>query len=111
NPDSEAARIAHAAAAGVGSSMVPGASLPMLARNAVSTGIAGAVGQGASDAGLSPAWATALSMAPQAAGQVPAMAVRGVIRGGSTGAQQMQDRIDTLNAAGISSPPVGLAAG
>lgn len=103
-PDNPAARVLNAGGAALGSSM---AGNP---RDAAMQFTSGVAGQTASELGADPAWSMVASMGPQAATTGGAAATRGVARGGEVGRQQMQDRIQQFNAAGVD-PTVGLATG
>lgn len=108
-PDSEAARLLHAA--GGGAALVfpmargarPGPDMAMGAGSAV---MGQAVGERTDD----PAWAIAASMLPQAAVTGGYEAARRSIRGGEQGRKDMEQRLQEFEAAGVD-PTVGLATG
>lgn len=87
------------------------AAVPAAMRDAAMATSSGAVGQAVGEATDNPAMGIAASFGPQAATQGAAMGVRGLARGGSEGRAEMQDRLAHLDAAGVTTPSVGMATG
>ena len=103
-PDSPAARILNAGgAATVGA--IPGSG-----GQAVMQALSGLLGQTATELGASPATSMLASMTPQGVQATAAASLRGAVRGGEQGRQDMVDRTREFNRAGVD-PSVGLATG
>lgn len=103
-PDVLAARYLNAGGGAVGASL---AGRPADAAMMFGSGLAG---QAATEAGLPPSYAMLASMGPQAAQTGTAAAVRGALRGGEAGRQELIQRTQDFRNAGVT-PTVGLATG
>jgi hypothetical protein len=103
-PDLRSARLLNAGGNAVGASL---AGRPADMAMQLASGVAG---QGATEAGASPAWAMVASMTPQLGVTGAQGATRGAVRGGEQGRLEMEQRIRDFEAAGVD-PTVGLATG
>lgn len=111
NPEDKTSRILYTGGRVAGASITPSGSLTAgqqaanAAKGMVSGLAAGSVGE------VAPEWAGVAGMAPMAAGVAVPAAVRGAIRGGESGRQNMVKRMADLKEGGIDNPSVGLATG
>ena len=112
NPEDGMSRILHTGGRVAGASVVPSRAAISLSQNAVNMAKGGVGGIAAGSVGeVAPEWAGLAGMAPQAMMAGGAAALRHSVRGGESGRQAMEQRMQDLQNGGVTEPSAGLASG
>lgn len=109
NPEYEGGYL-QSGGAGLGAVMNP-SSGAQIANQAMLGGASALAGKFASEKSDNPAWSILASLLPGAGQQAANNLTKYAIRGGEKGRQDMAQRVADLEAAGVTSPTVGLATG
>lgn len=115
NPDDAFSRVVHGAGRAGGASILPIRSLPISGgRQALNVGggaVSGAAASTVAEISDDPAYAVMAGMLPALARRGGAAVVRGAVRGGESGGQNMRQRIQDFKNGGVDAPSAGLASG
>lgn len=114
-PDDSVARVLHGSGRAAGASIIPLRSVPMTggqqAINVAGGAASGAAASTAAEMSDNPAYAVTAGMLPALTGRAGAAAVRSTVRGGESGRQNMEQRIQDFKNGGVDAPSAGLASG